>query len=62
MLMFGLFKKKSPEDQLREQYQLLMKEAFELSTVNRAASDQKYAAAEAVMAQLEALQKTASAS
>ncbi len=58
-IMFGLFKKKSPEEQLRAQYQQLMKEAFELSTVNRAASDQKHAEAEAVMSQLEALQKNA---
>ena len=29
--MFGLFKKKSEADKLQEQYQKLMKEAFDLS-------------------------------
>ena len=37
--MFGLFKKKSEADKLQEQYQKLMKEAFDLSKVNRTKSD-----------------------
>lgn len=35
--MFGLFKKKSPLEKLEEQYKSVMKEAFELSKVNRSA-------------------------
>lgn len=44
-LMFGLFKKKSKQEQLQEQHAKLLKEAFELSKVNRKASDQKTAEA-----------------
>jgi len=43
--MFGLFKKKSKQEQLQEQHAKLLKEAFELSKVNRKASDQKTAEA-----------------
>lgn len=53
--MFSFFKKKSPEALLRTKYEALMKEAFELSTVNRKASDEKYTEADAVMKELERL-------
>ena len=33
--MFGLFKKKSELEKLQDQYQKLMKEAFDLSKINR---------------------------
>lgn len=46
------FKKKSPAEVLRAQYDVLMKESFELSTRDRAASDRKRAEAEAVMDEL----------
>jgi hypothetical protein len=49
------WKKTSPEDKLRKQYEKLMKEAFDLSKTNRTASDSKYAEADEVMKQLEAL-------
>ncbi|WP_422080506.1 Lacal_2735 family protein [Ulvibacterium sp.] len=53
--MFGLFKKKSEVEKLQEKYQKLMKEAFDLSKSNRSASDTKYAEADEVQKQIEAL-------
>ena len=53
--MFGLFKKKSPKEKLQEQYEKLLKEAFQLSKTNRKLSDQKQAEAEEVLKKLEAL-------
>ena len=53
--MFGLFKKKTPEDKLREEYKKLTEEAFRLSKIDRTAADQKTAEAEKIMTQLEAL-------
>jgi hypothetical protein len=50
------FKKKSEADVLRAQYDALMKESFDLSTRDRAASDKKRAEAEAVMDALVRLQ------
>lgn len=55
--MFGLFKKKTQEEKLQEQYQKLLKESFELSKSNRAASDKKQVEAQAVLDQIEALKK-----
>lgn len=55
--MFGLFKKKTPEDILREKYQKLTQEAFKLSTSDRKASDQKAVQANEVLKQIEALKK-----
>ena len=57
--MFKLFKKKSKVEVLQGQYDKLMKEAFQLSTSNRTASDEKYAEAQAVLDQIEALNKAA---
>ena len=53
--MFGLFKKKSEVEKLQKKYQKLMKEAFDLSKSNRSASDTKYAEADEVQKQIEAL-------
>ncbi len=53
--MFGLFKKKSEKEKLQEQYEKLLKEAYQLSTVDRKQSDQKTFEAEQVMQQLEKL-------
>ncbi|MCH8535849.1 MAG: Lacal_2735 family protein [Flavobacteriaceae bacterium] len=53
--MFGLFKKKSELDQLREKYKKLQKESFELSKTNRSESDKKLAEAEEVYKKIEAL-------
>ena len=52
--MFGLFKKKSKVEKLNEQYQKLMSEAHELSTVNRKLSDEKIAEANEILKQIEA--------
>lgn len=55
--MFGLFKKKSQVELLEEKYQKLTNEAFNLSKINRTESDKKYAEAEEVQNQIEALNK-----
>jgi len=53
--MFGLFKKKTEKEKLQENYNKLMKEAFELSKINRTASDNKYAQADAVQKKMDSL-------
>ncbi|WP_157823379.1 MULTISPECIES: Lacal_2735 family protein [Olleya] len=55
--MFGLFKKKSELDKLQDKYKKLLEESFKLSTTNRSESDKKQAEAQAVLEQIEALQK-----
>lgn len=55
--MFPLFKKKTPAEQLQQQYKKLMSEWHKLSSVNRAKSDQKYAEAQAVLDKIDALKK-----
>ncbi|MBT8186136.1 MAG: Lacal_2735 family protein [Croceitalea sp.] len=55
--MFGLFKKKSEVEKLQEKYQKLMKEAFDLSKVNRSESDSKYAEADEIQKKIESLSK-----
>ena len=51
--MFGLFKKKTPEEKIQEQYKKLMAEAHKLSTIDRTKSDQKIAEAEELIKQLD---------
>ena len=58
--MFGLFNKKSQKEKLQEKYQKLTQEAFTLSKTNRAASDEKYAEAEQVQKEIEALDRSES--
>lgn len=53
--MFGLFKKKSEKEKLQAQYEKLMKESFELSTINRSKSDDKAAEADAILKKMDAL-------
>lgn len=53
--MFGLFKKKTEEEKLQEKYKRLMEEAYQLQTVSRSDSDQKYFEANNVLKQIEAL-------
>ncbi len=55
--MFGLFKKKSELDTLNDKYGKLLKEARELSTTNRKLSDSKTAEADAVLKEIELLEK-----
>ena len=53
--MFGIFKKKSEQEKLEEQYRKLLKEAHSLSTTNRRMSDQKTYEAEEILKQIENL-------
>jgi len=53
--MFGLFKKKSKAELLQERYASLMAESHRLSTTNRALSDAKFAEAETVAKEMDAL-------
>lgn len=39
--MFSFFRKKTPQELLQKEYDLLMQEAYRLSKTNRTASDQK---------------------
>jgi hypothetical protein len=55
--MFGIFKKKSKAQKLQSKYESLLKEAFQISHKNRAASDAKVAEAQEVLKELEALDK-----
>ena len=55
--MFGLFKKKSKIDKLDDQYNRLLKEAHQLSTTNRKASDEKMAEANEILLEIEKLTK-----
>ncbi|UJH67096.1 Lacal_2735 family protein [Allomuricauda sp. SCSIO 65647] len=53
--MFKLFKKKSEVEKLQEKYKKLMKEAFELSKINRSDSDRIYAEADEIQKKIESL-------
>jgi len=55
--MFGLFKKKSPLEKLEDRYKSVMKEAFDLSKVNRSAGDAKYAEADEIQKKIDQLIK-----
>ncbi len=52
-----MFWKKDPIKKLQKQYEELNKEAFRLSKIDRTKSDQKYAEAEKVAQEIEALKK-----
>ena len=56
--MFGLFKKKSEVEKLQDKYKKLMKEGFDLQSIDRKASDQKYYEADQVLKQIESLQQS----
>jgi len=53
--MFGLFKKKSEVEKLKERYKKLLEESYKLSHTNRTASDQKAAEAEEMLQRIERL-------
>jgi len=55
--MFGLFKKKTEVERLQSKYEALLKEAFELSKINRSKSDQKTFEADEIYKQIETLSK-----
>ncbi|WP_034229235.1 Lacal_2735 family protein [Aquimarina pacifica] len=56
--MLGLFKKKSRTEVLQKKYEKLMSQWHELSTVNRSESDAKYAEAQKVLEEIDALSNT----
>ena len=53
--MFNLFKKKSEVEKLNDKYKKLLAESHRLSTINRKESDNKYAEADKILKQIEAL-------
>jgi hypothetical protein len=55
--MFSLFKKKTKKEKLEIKFKKLMAEWHKLSSINRAASDQKYAEAQLIAQQINALKK-----
>ena len=55
--MFGLFKSKSKAEKLQEKYDKLIEESYKLSTVSRIDSDKKAAEADAVLKEMEELEK-----
>lgn len=52
-----MFWKKSPKEKLQKKYEALMKEAFELSKIDRKKSDEKHAEADKILKELENLPK-----
>lgn len=57
--MFGIFKKKSKKEKLEEKFKKLMQEWHELSSINRSASDQKFAEAQDIAKMLNDLNNEA---
>jgi hypothetical protein len=57
--MFNIFKKKSKTEILLEKYNALMKQAFDLSKINRLQSDIKTAEAQQLLKQIESVEKSA---
>ena len=53
--MFKLFKKKTAVEKLQERYKKLMSEWHDLSSTDRAASDNKYAQAQQVLNEIDKL-------
>jgi len=53
--MFGLFRRKTETEKLQNRYKKLMAEWHNLSSVDRTASDAKYAEAQEVLTQIEKL-------
>ena len=53
--MFGLFKRKTETEKLQDSYKKLMAEWHDLSSIDRSASDAKYAEAQKVLDQLDEL-------
>ena len=52
--MFSIFKS-NPEKKLQKKYKRLLKEAYQLSKVNRKLSDMKYAEAERLIAERQSI-------
>jgi len=52
MFLSKLFKRKTEAEKLSDKYDLLMKEAYKLSKINRTESDKKYLEADKVLSEL----------
>lgn len=52
-----LFKKKTKVEKLQDKYDLLMKEGYRLSKINRTESDKKYFEANELLLEIESLEK-----
>lgn len=55
--MFGLFKKKNKIEKLEDKFNKLMSEWHKLSSINRSESDKKYAEAQELAKEIDALKK-----
>ena len=55
--MFGIFKKKSEIEKLENLYKKKMKEGYDLQSIDRSASDQKYFEADQILKKIESLDK-----
>tara|TARA_R100001510_G_C7644066_1_gene201543 strand:+ start:1525 stop:1710 length:186 start_codon:yes stop_codon:yes gene_type:complete len=58
MIWNKIFKRKSQVEKLNDKYDLLMKEAYKLSKINRTESDKKYLEADNVLSEIELLNKS----
>ena len=52
-----LFRKKTKVEKLQDKYDLLMKEGYRLSKINRTESDKKYFEANELLLEIESLEK-----
>jgi hypothetical protein len=55
--MFGIFKKKSEIEKLENLYKKKMKEGYDLQSIDRSSSDQKYVEADQILKKIESLDK-----
>ena len=55
--MFGLFKKKSEVEKLHEDYKKIIQEAYQLQSINRSESDQKYVEADNILNKIKLLEE-----
>ena len=53
----GIFKKKTEVEKLQDSYKKKMKEAYDLQSIDRSASDQKYVEADQILKKIELLEK-----
>tara|TARA_R100001460_G_scaffold25459_1_gene51187 strand:- start:5056 stop:5238 length:183 start_codon:yes stop_codon:yes gene_type:complete len=58
MFWSKIFKRKTEVEKLNDKYDLLMKEAYKLSKINRTESDKKYLEADNVLSEIELLNKS----
>ena len=54
--MFGIFKKKTEVEKLQDSYKKKMKEGYDLKSIDRSASDQKYVEADQILKKIELLE------